>query len=185
MSQADYAPPVAQLLALGDVSEQDAIDYLALGLGPDHVPDLCRMILDEDLRWADSESAEVWSAVHAWRALAQIGSPDAIDALLALMERIDDYDDDWTMTELPDVFAAIGPVALPALTRFLADHDQKMWARVTCVDCLDARWSKRTPKRGRNAPASLRASLASTPARPRRSTAIQLYPGLAQSAVPR
>jgi hypothetical protein len=137
MTTTDYAPPVSQLLSLGDVRGKEKLDYLALGLGPDHVPELCRMVLDKDLWWADSDTAEVWSAVHAWRALAQIGSPDAIESLLEVMGRIDEYDDDWTMEELPDVFAAIGPVAIPPLIKFLADNEQDLWSRVTCVACFE------------------------------------------------
>ncbi len=138
MSLTDYTPPVSQLLSLGDVRGKGKIDYLALGLGPDHVPELGRMALDKDLWWADSESVEVWSAIHAWRALAQIGSAEAIPTLVTLLGRVDDYDDDWTMEEMPDVFAAIGPAALPALTLFLADDDRGMWARITCTACLEA-----------------------------------------------
>lgn len=137
MSLTDYTPPVSQLISLGDARKKEEIDYLAMGLGPDHVPDLCRMLLDEELWWAGSESVEVWSAVHAWRALAQIGSPDAIPTLVTLMGRIDAYEDDWTAEELPDVFAAIGPVALPALTRFLAGQKQGKWARITCISCME------------------------------------------------
>jgi len=135
MTPTDYTPPVSELLSMGDVRGKEELDYLALG--PDHVPELCRMVLDKDLWWADSDSVEVWSAIHAWRALAQIGSPDAIETLLEVLGRIDKYDDDWTMEELPDVFAAIGPVALPHLTEFLADREQGLWARVTCVACFE------------------------------------------------
>lgn len=137
MTPTDYTPPVSELLCLGDVRGKEELDYLALGLRPEHVPELCRMVLDKDLWWADSESVEVWSAIHAWRALAQIGSPDAIESLLEVLGRIDEYNDDWTMEELPGVFAAIGPVALPHLTEYLADREQGLWARITCVVCFE------------------------------------------------
>ncbi len=137
MTPTDYTPPVSELISLGDVRGKEELDYLALGLGPDHVSELCRMVLDKDLWWADSESVEVWSAIHAWRTLAQIGSPDAIESLLEVLGRIDEYNDDWTMEELPDVFAAIGPVVLPHLTEFLADREQGLWSRVTCVACFE------------------------------------------------
>lgn len=36
-------------------------DYLKLGLTGEHVPELIRMALDEELHWADSESDAVWA----------------------------------------------------------------------------------------------------------------------------
>ena len=137
MTTTDYTPLVSQILVLGDVRGKEKLDYLALGLGADHVPELCQVVLDKDLWWAESDSLEVWSAVHAWRALAQIGSPDAIGTLLEVMGRIDEDDDEWPMAELPDVFAAIGPAAIPDLTVFLADRQQDMWSRITCVACFE------------------------------------------------
>ncbi len=133
----NYEEPVRQLIKLGDVrGEKKRIDYLALGLGPDHVPALSRMILDKDLWWSEEDEAEVWSAVHAWRALAQIRSEHAIEALVELMARVDAYNDDWTHSELPDVFAAHGLVTLPFLIAFIADDSQGVWARVTAINSI-------------------------------------------------
>ncbi len=134
----NYEEPVRQLIKLGDVrGQKKRIDYLALGLGPDHVPALSRMILDKDLWWSEEDEAEVWSAVHAWRALAQIRSEHAIEALVELMARVDAYNDDWTQSELPDVFAAHGLVTLPFLIAFIADDSQGVRARVTAIDSVE------------------------------------------------
>lgn len=41
MMASDYTPPVSKLLTLGDVRETSTwLDYRALGLGSEHVPDL-------------------------------------------------------------------------------------------------------------------------------------------------
>jgi hypothetical protein len=40
-------------------------DYLQLGLASEHVPELIRMAIDEDLHFADTNSLEVWAPVHA------------------------------------------------------------------------------------------------------------------------
>ena len=85
-----YPPPVSDLLTFGDCSRIGAWpDYLALGLGPQHVPDLIRMALDEELHLADPDSLDVWSPVHAWRALGQLRAESAWNRsrgfLLALM----------------------------------------------------------------------------------------------------
>jgi hypothetical protein len=71
MIRFDYPEPVSQLLTLGECQRGPQwLDYLALGIGLEHVPDLIRMVQDEELNQAYSESLEVWAPVHAWRALA-------------------------------------------------------------------------------------------------------------------
>jgi hypothetical protein len=133
-SPADYSPPVSQLLTLGDPRAlRTWLDYLALGLTLDHVPDLIRMALDEDLHWADSESDEVWAPLHAWRALAQLRAEAAVEPLVGLLERVDELDDDWTKEELPQVFGYIGQAAIAPLAQFLADPEQDLWARVAAA----------------------------------------------------
>jgi hypothetical protein len=94
------------------------------------------MVQDEDLHWADGESDEVWAPLHAWRALGALRAEAAIEPLVALLPRIDDYDDDWVMQDLPDVFAQIGEPAVPALGLFLADDRYGLWARVTAASSL-------------------------------------------------
>jgi hypothetical protein len=132
-----YTKPISTLLELGDVrDEKEWRDYLALDLTEAYVPELSRMILDEELNWADGESDEVWGPVHAWRALAQLQAESALPALIELLGRADAYDDDWAVTDLPLVFAHIGPVALEPLCNFLADAGQGQWSRVTAATAL-------------------------------------------------
>lgn len=95
------------------------------------------MALDKDLHRADSESKEVWANLHAWRTLGQLRAHSAIEPLLELLHRIDGYDDDWTAEELPKVYGMIGPTAIPALARSLADSSQGLWARVGTQRALE------------------------------------------------
>jgi hypothetical protein len=141
MMSETYHDPVAQLLTLGDPHQEDPMasewcDYLALGLAPEHVPELVRMALDEDLHRADPESAEVWAPLHAWRALGQLRAESAVEPLLQLLDRIDDDDDDWVQDDLPRVFGMIGPAAIPGLRDFLADAEHGVWARIAVSDGL-------------------------------------------------
>ncbi|MBN1995427.1 MAG: DUF1186 domain-containing protein [Anaerolineae bacterium] len=130
----DYPAPVAQLLSLGDVRDQPQwADYPALGLTLEHTPDLIRMALDEDLNWADSDTDEVWAPIHAWRALGQLRAEAAIEPLMSLFGRVDEFDDDWVGEDLPDVFGLIGRPALEPLSRYLANPDHSLWARVTAA----------------------------------------------------
>lgn len=138
---AAYHDPVAQLLTLGDLRQEGGMasgwrDYPALGLTAEHIPELVRMALDEDLHWADPESAEVWAPLHAWRALGQLRAESAVEPLLQLLDRIDGYDDDWAEEDLPEVFGMIGPAAIPGLRDFLADPDHGEWARIAAGEGL-------------------------------------------------
>jgi hypothetical protein len=138
MSTADYAPPLDKLLTLGDAHDSMAHwpDYLALGLGPEHIPDLICLALDEELHVADSESLEVWAPIHAWRALGQLRAEAAVEPLTGLLHQIDDDDDDWVGEELPEVYGMIGPAAIPALEAYLADSSHGLWARVAASASL-------------------------------------------------
>ncbi len=137
-----YAPPVDKLLTYGDAHKhggnpQDWPEYLELGIGPEHIPDLIRMATDEELRWADSESLEVWAPIHAWRTLGALHAEAAIEPLLSLLKEIDENDDDWVQEELPEVYGRIGPAAIPALAAYMADKTHHLWARVAVVDSLE------------------------------------------------
>jgi hypothetical protein len=134
-----YHDPVAQLLTLGDPRQEGWMspewrDYLALGLAAEHVPELVRMALDEDLHWADSESPDVWAPLHAWRALGQLRAGSAVEPLLQLLDRSED--DDSMQEDLPRVFGMIGPAAIPGLRDFLADAEHGVWARIAASDGL-------------------------------------------------
>ncbi len=136
-SNQTYTEPVASLMRLGDVrGKRTWRDYLAMGFTEEHVPELCRMILDEGLTWADSDTDEVWSGLHAWRTLAQLKAESAMPCLIELLGRVDAYEDDWTSKELPVVFAHIGQAALEPVQNFLADADQGMWSRTVAAHSL-------------------------------------------------
>src|SRR5437762_13751993 len=129
----NYTPPVNQLLTYGDarvISRSGWPNYLQLGLGSEHIPDLIRMATDEDLNKADSDSVEVWAPLHAWRTLGQLRAEEAIEPLLSLFDISDDSE--WEMSELPEVFAMIGPAALPALAAYIADVSHSDTAR-SCI----------------------------------------------------
>lgn len=132
-----YNLPLAQLLTKGDCRGWQAWpDYTQLGIGAAHVPDLIRMALDEDLHGGDSNSPEVWAPIHAWRTLGQLRAEAASEPLLTLLKRIDDKDDDWVGEEIPRVYGLIGPTAIPALVRYLADSQHGLWARVAACHGL-------------------------------------------------
>ncbi len=135
----NYLPPVDQLLTYGKaewVLPQAWPDYLPLGLGPEHVPDLILLATDEELMKAVREKPEYWATIHAWRALGQLHAESAVVPLLSQLDLLDD-DDDWGREELADVFEMIGSVAMPALTAYIADASRDYSKRITVVEAAE------------------------------------------------
>lgn len=106
-------------------------DYRQFGLGLEHVPALLAMVADDTLLHADVDDPESWAPIHAWRALGQLGAEAAIDPLIALIEKWDDWD--FYTEEVPEVFGLIGPAALPALAAFLDKPIDSPFARGTAA----------------------------------------------------
>lgn len=130
-----YSATVAQLLDQGEppgFRDPSAWpDYTQLGLTSEDVPELVRMVTDDDLNTAPGDTAAVWAPMHAWRALAQLGAPEAARPMLELAERY--AVDDWVSEELPEVFALLGGDTLPTLTDFLADQTKDSLARIKAL----------------------------------------------------
>ncbi len=132
-----YPPLVDKLLTLDMPDLHGVRDYLALGLGSEHIPDLIRLATDEPLRWdEDSEEPVLWGPIHAWFALGQLRAEAAIEPLLTQFWHIDDDDDEWAQEEMPRVFAQIGPAAVPALAAYLMDGQHGKYASATAGEAL-------------------------------------------------
>jgi HEAT repeat protein len=132
-----YTAPANQLLSLGEAKDRDfTFDYTALGIEPAHVPDLLRMVADEELHDAPQESPRIWAPVHAWRALAQLKAESAVGPLLGLLRRIDERDDNWVSTEVPLILGMLGQAALEPVTAYLADPAHDEWALVAAAQAL-------------------------------------------------
>jgi len=134
MAEYNYAPPVDQLLRLGEPTQQDWAWYLTLGIGREHASDLLRMVADEELNEAPGDSPEVWAPVHAWRALAALHVAEVMEPLLLMLDEPDP--DDWAMNDLPDVAARVGPPAVPILARYLAAPPHTGWFSNSAADSL-------------------------------------------------
>jgi hypothetical protein len=133
-ASAAYSPPVDQLLKLGDCRSGARPPYRVMGFTLEHVPELIRMSIDPELNRGDSESDEIWAPIHAWRVLGLLRAEEAIEPLLGMLPEFEDST--WPGEEYPDVFGHIGPAAIPALSRYVADRSQGTWHRATCADAL-------------------------------------------------
>lgn len=135
MAATDYTLPVSQFLTLGEPDPHNTDsnqwrNYLELGFGSENIPDLIRLATDLEIydNWDDEDETsmiEYWGPLHAWRTLAQLKAEEAIEPLLPLFKARED--DDWAGEELPAVYGMIGPKAIPALTKYLADNNKVYW----------------------------------------------------------
>ncbi len=138
-----YTSPVDKLLTLGEAEPvvPDAWpNYLELGLGPEHIPDLIRMATDHEIRTIESEEGEedepeFWAPIHAIRALGQLHAEAASEPLVHLLAELEH--DEWMLEELPSVYGLIGPAAIPALTAYLADSSNEMYSRSYAANGLE------------------------------------------------
>jgi hypothetical protein len=134
---ADYLPPLDKLLTLGEPQDRASwFHYLDHGLGPEHIPELKRMLLDPELNEGNTNSPLVWAPLHAWRALGVLRATSAVDALLQAMIDEDERDGDWSLEEVPEVLAMIGPAIIPELTAFLFDPSIPRYPRSSVVRAL-------------------------------------------------
>jgi len=137
MPFSDYRSPVAQLLALGDpLDGLDEISYRELGLSEADVPELCRLAQTGTLYDDQADDLEAYACVHAWRALGELQAEAAIDCLIGEFRHAEM--DDWVMEELPAILGQIGSAAIPALTAYLKDDSNEIWARSTAAASLTA-----------------------------------------------
>ncbi len=148
MTTTTYPSPVDKLLTIGEpnpAGSQDWPNYLELGLGPEHIPDLLRMLADNELFDPEllkegAEKPEGWAPHHAMRALGQLRDVSAVEPLLSQSERLIDYDEglgEWGMEELPEVYGLIGPAAIPALTAYIADKSPGVDSRTNAATGLE------------------------------------------------
>jgi hypothetical protein len=137
MSISKYQPPVAELLNYGDCRNyKEWPNYVqSLNLEAQHIPELIRMATDDELSQAGSDSKEVWSPVHAWRALGQLKALEALKPLLGLLAN---RDDDWISGDFPTLCTLIGLEAIPLLKEFLADTSNNLYARIDAAQSLEA-----------------------------------------------
>jgi PBS lyase HEAT-like repeat len=148
MNTTTYPSPVDKLLTIGEpnpAGAQDWPNYLELGLGPEHIPDLLRMLADNELFDPEllkegAEKPEGWAPHHAMRALGQLRDVSAVEPLLSQSDRLIDYDEglgEWGMEELPEVYGLIGPAAIPALTAYIADKSHGLDSRTNAATGLE------------------------------------------------
>ena len=129
-----YPAPLDRLHALSlDETEQPAsVDYLALGIGPEDIPELIGIATDR--RYDTAILPTAWAPLHAWRALGALRAVEAVEPLTSLLDRTDD--DDWILDDVPRALGLIGEPAIPIVARYLAQDEHPPWSRIAAGTAL-------------------------------------------------
>jgi hypothetical protein len=140
-SHPNYTSPVDQLFQLAPPSAiVDWSIYANLGITVEHLPELARMAIDEDLLYGEEE-AEFLAPPHAWRMLGVLGTPAAmvsdrrsvIAPLITVLQDWSEENWDWLGEEIKEVFGHIGVAALPALAATLSNTKYSTYTRENAV----------------------------------------------------
>jgi hypothetical protein len=137
----NYPQPIAQLLTLGETHMHAGRNYLKLGFTREHIPDLIRLVEDEELRdmpWDEDENVppQVYAQVHAWRILAQLNAAEAVPSFIGLLHFIEDDDDDFVGEEIPRMLGQLGTPAIESCRAYLADINKNIFSRVAAAHAL-------------------------------------------------
>ena len=129
-------PKIQTLLTLGDPgSKRNWPNYVEqYGFTLDDVPTLLMLYADEEINSMASDRPEVWTQVHVWRTLGQLGSEASIGTIIHSFDTL--HDDDYAQSELPNVIAMIGPIAIPALVEYWQQPGKNEFSYCLVVDAL-------------------------------------------------
>lgn len=128
-----FPEPFAELISYGKPADDTNYAAWAAQLAP-YTADLVRMVLDDDLNERDESDPAVWAPLHALRVLGALAPIEAAEPLTECL----DWDDEWFGEELPKVYAAIGPEAIPVLRAYLVDAVHEPRARGIAAESLTA-----------------------------------------------
>lgn len=135
---AEAADPglVDRLLGLGSLfTRRDWRDYLRMGFGPGHVPELILMACDPGLNHADEDDPQACAPLHAWRTLGRLAAPEAAAPLVDLLVRLPD--DDSANEDLPEVLGMIGAAAVEPVAAVLANALHEERTRMSAASALE------------------------------------------------
>lgn len=128
-----YPAALAPLFALDD--QFDDTDYVELAIElADYVAEVIEVALDMDFLDLPENEPAGWAPIHALQVLQELTPPEAAEPLTGLF----DQEGDWIGEELPGVYSAIGPQAIPVLRDYLFDASHSTYARTTASNCLVA-----------------------------------------------
>lgn len=129
-------PKIQTLLTLGAPNNQRHWpDYLdKYGFTQEDVPALLALFTDESINTLNSDRAEVWAPLYAWRILGQLTSEEAISPIVQSFDT--SHEDDSALSELPGVIGMIGPAAIAKLRNYWRQTGKDEFSYVMAIDAL-------------------------------------------------
>jgi len=110
-------------------------DYLEkYGFTLEDVPALLALFADESINTLNSDRAEVWAPLYAWRILGQLASEEAIRPIVQSFDTL--HEDDSALSELPGVVGMIGPAAIAELWNYWRQSGKDEFSYVMAMDAL-------------------------------------------------
>lgn len=136
LSPGTYEPPEQTLLSWGWDLDAARIDQEAKkrGTWQPVIPKLIEMALDEGLLGGWPGERASWAPYYALHLLGRLRAHGYAAALLALLDR----PDDWLADQLPPVWAQMGPPAEQALWPYLSDNTRSSRNRAVAARGLRA-----------------------------------------------
>jgi hypothetical protein len=130
-----YPSPVDELLELGRPETSDWIDYGRLGIGPEHLAPLLRMVNDPRFdAVTDPPSPVVWAPLHSARAISELRDERALVPLLAVLSAR--HDDDGIRETVQGGLAALGGAAVESCAAYVRNPDHSEVARCRALEAL-------------------------------------------------
>jgi len=107
-----------------------------LGLTEEHIPELIKMVGDEQLNQADGDNSEFWAPIHAWRTLGALRAAEAVPVMIDQLYQVDEYDNDWVAEDMPQAFGMIGEPAIQKLAQYTGNTSRTLFARAAAAHSL-------------------------------------------------
>jgi hypothetical protein len=109
-------------------------DYVALGLLAEDMPSLLALATDKS--YMTRREPEFYTPIHAWRALATLGSCEVVPGLIETLDWRSQQEDDWILEDFPAVLSSFGENVLPLLEAALRDHRLYSYARTSVSEAM-------------------------------------------------
>jgi Protein of unknown function (DUF1186) len=125
-------------------------DFLTLGISAENIPELAKLVLDEQFYLEDPEDEEwFYPNLFAYRALAQLKTEEAIDAMIQGVLRWADGDwFEWFSMPMSKIWGEIGGLAVPALGKLLQNTAANEQVLIVTTEYLTAIVDKNPESRG-------------------------------------
>ena len=129
------APLRDRLRALSEPVWHEWLDDASYNVFDGDEAGLIALATDPELLDAGVDPPDCWVPVHAWRALAVVGTERAVEPLLEVLDGWDG--DDWPAQDIPKVLGRIGLAAVPAVRAFGVDPEREVFARMSAAEALE------------------------------------------------